>query len=171
MGTLIGEIVAFFVILVVLYRYVWPPVKRLMDGQKSKVQQQLDDAQAARERLEAAEAKYHEALQAAENEAARIRDDARADAERIAREMREQAEAEVRRIRERGDAQTENIMQQVVRELRAQFAQRAVSDAGELVRHELDDDRSRSRSVDSFLDELEGMSRTSQTSPTQPTGT
>jgi ATP synthase F0 subunit b len=158
MGEFISELVALAVILFVLWRYVVPPVRKIMRDQQETVRRQVEGAKVAAGRLAAAELKYQEALAEARTEAAKIRDTARADAQRIAEEMREHAQREVERIRQRGQDDLESQRLAVIRELRARIGTMTVTEATELVSAHLSSDAKRSATVDRFLDELEAMS-------------
>lgn len=154
----IVELVALAVIVYVLWRYVRPRVSGIIRNQQETVQNQVENARAARERLQAAEQKYQEAITESRTEAAKIRDTARADAQRIVEQMREFAQREVERIRQRGLEDLETQRLQVIRELRGRIGELTVSSATELVTAHLSDDRRRAATVDRLLDELEAMS-------------
>lgn len=158
MSEWIGELIAFFIVLFVIWRYVVPPVRKIMKTQQDQVAKQVDDAQKASERLAGAEKKYSEALAEARTEAAKIRDTARADGQRIVEEMRAQAERELERIRQRGQDELATQRQAVIRELRERIGRMSVDTAGELVEQHLSSDAKRKATVDRFLDELEAMS-------------
>jgi F-type H+-transporting ATPase subunit b len=153
-STIIAEIVAFLIVLYVLYRYVVPPLRTMTEKREKEIAQQVEDSRKAKERLEAAEAAYREAVENAQNDAARIRDDARADAQRIADEMREKAEQEVERLRRRGEEQLQNARAQVVRELKRELGGHSAELAGQLVRQDLESDQAKKESVDNFIEEL-----------------
>lgn len=160
MGAVIAEIVSFVVILFVLYRYVRPPLKRVLDRQKQTIAQQVTDSEEAKARLAEAERKHSAAVEEARVEAAKIRDNARAEAGRIAEEMQAQADAEVAKIRQRGEDAIRLQRQQMVRELRADLGNRALTQAQDLVRQHLSGREAQAATVDRFLGELEGMSQT-----------
>lgn len=153
-STIIAEIVAFLIVLYVLYRYVVPPLRSMTEKREKEIAQQVEDSRKAKERLEAAEAAYREAVENAQNDAARIRDDARADAQRIADEMREKAEQEVERLRRRGEEQLQNARAQVVRELKRELGAHSTELASRLVRQDLESDQAKKESVDNFIEEL-----------------
>jgi F-type H+-transporting ATPase subunit b len=156
-GTFIAELIAFLIILFVLWRYVVPPLSKSLQQRQDMVQKQVEDAEEAKRQLKAAEERYDQALAEARTEAAKIRDSARADAERIREELREQANAEVERIRQRGQEQLDTQRERVVRQLRGELGGLAVQLAEQLVGQELaDDDRKRS-TVDAFLGQLEEL--------------
>lgn len=159
-ATFIAEVIAFLIILFVLYRYVVPPVQKAMKERQDLVRGQIEESRQAREQLERAEAEYQRALSEARAEAAKIRDSARADADRLRDQLRTQAEEEAARIRERSEEQLATQRQQVVNELRAEIGRLAVTLAERVVGESLaDDDRTRG-TVDRFLAELEGMAGT-----------
>lgn len=155
--TLIVEILAFFLILFILYRYVWPPLSKAMNDRQAMVRKQVEDSEEATRKLKQAEERYDSALAEARTEAARIRDDARADATRIREELKEQAEAEVARIRQRGEEQLAGQREQTVRELRTEIGGLSMQLAERIVGNSLADESSRRATVDSFLSELESL--------------
>ncbi len=163
-GTFIAELIAFLIILFVLWRYVVPPMQRVMRERQEMVRRQIKESQLASERLEAAEARYRDSLAEARTEAARIRDDARADGQRIIDEMRERAQQEADRIRQRGEEQLAQQREQAVRQLRAEVGQLAVALAGRIVGESMEDEARKRGTVDRFLEELEGMSARSDSS-------
>jgi F-type H+-transporting ATPase subunit b len=144
-ATFFVELVIFLIVLGVIWRYVVPPVKRVMGERQEMVRRQIQESQQASKRLAEAQARYAAALAEARVEAAKIRESARADAQEIKDEMRHQAEQEVERIRERG-----------VEQLATQRTL-AVTLAGRIVGESVADDARRAGTVDRFLDELQGM--------------
>jgi F-type H+-transporting ATPase subunit b len=153
----IAELIALVVMAWVIWRYVVPPVRKMMRNQQEAIRKQVEDGKRASERLAEAEKKYQDALAEARTEAAKIRDTARADGQRIVEEMRAAAEREVERIRQRGQDDLAAQRQQVVRELRARIGELTVTSASELVHRHLSTDTRRGSTVDRFLDELDAM--------------
>lgn len=154
----IGTLVAFALVIGLLWWKALPPVRRMMRDRQETIREQLEEAKRADERLAEAEKKYAEAVTEARTEAAKIRDAARADAQRIVEEMRARAEQEVERIKQRGQEQLAQQHQQTIRELRAEIGRLSTELAGLLVREHLARDGNRAASIDRFLDELERVS-------------
>jgi ATP synthase F0 subunit b len=154
----LSELIGFAIMVFVIWRYVVPPVRKIMRNQQEAVRKQVEAAKEAHERLQAADTKYREALAEARTEAAKIRDAARADAQRIVEEMREYAQREVERIKQRGREDLETQRLQVIRELRGRIGELTVRAATNLVTRHLSDDTARASTVDRLLDELEAMS-------------
>jgi F-type H+-transporting ATPase subunit b len=157
MAVLIAEIVAFLVILFVLYRFVWPVVRTMARERQDAIQRQVDESEQAARRLEEAQRRLEAAEAEARKEVARIRDDARADAVRIAEELQEQANQEVERIRQRGQEQLAAQRDQMVRVLRAELGAQSLQLAERVVVDLLSDDTRRSATVDRFLDDLDDL--------------
>lgn len=155
--TFVAELVAFVIILVLIGRYIVPPLQRAMRERQEMVQKQVDDSDRAAKQLEQARQQYTEMLNQARTEAAKIRDSARADAQRLSEEMREQANQEVARIQQRGTESLAQQREQVVRELRSDIGDLAVHLASRVVGESLQDETRRSAVIDRSLDELDQL--------------
>jgi F-type H+-transporting ATPase subunit b len=156
-AVLVAEWVAFAIMIFVLWRYVLPLVKNMVQKRQEEVQRQVEEAQEATRKLEDAQGRFDNAVQQAEEEAARIRDDARADAAALREELIAQAEADVERMLQRGRDQLTAQRDQVVRGLRSDLGGASVELAERIVRKELSDESARSASVDSFLSDIEDL--------------
>jgi F-type H+-transporting ATPase subunit b len=165
MAEFLAELVAFAVVIAVIWRYVVPPSRTMMRNQQSVIGKQVEYADQARERLARAEKQLQEAVAEARTEAAKIRDAARADAQRIVEEMREFSQREVERLRQRGQDELATMRLQVMRELRARVGELTVTEATDLVRSHLSTDAKRAATVDRFLDELEAMAAPAADAP------
>lgn len=157
MSTFIGQLIGFAVIVFILWRYVVPPVRKLMTTQQENVRKQLEDSADAKKRLAEAEKAHEKALEQAKVEAKRVTEEAKVDAERIVEQLRAQADAEVERIKVQGGQQVQLLRAQLVRELRQDLGAESVRRAGELVREHVSDADSQAATVDRFLDELDAM--------------
>ena len=153
----IAELVGFVIILLVLYRFVWPLVTKMVTDRQDVVQQQVDDSAEAERKLADAQRRYDSAVAEAHQEAARIRDDARADATRIRDELTEQAERDVERIKARGVEQLAAHRDLIVRQLRGEVGGQSMQLAERIVVDSLADDSRRSASVDGFLDDIDRL--------------
>lgn len=157
MSTFIGQLIGFALIVFLLWRYVVPPVRRMMASQQETVRRQLEESSTAANKVAQADQQHAKAVREAEADAKRVVDEARADADKIAEQMRAQADAEVERIKVQGAAQVQLLRQQLIRELRAHLGTESVARARELVGQHVSDDDNRSATVDRFLDELDAM--------------
>ena len=157
MSTFIGQLIGFAVIVFLVWRYVVPPVRRMMTNQQENVRKQLEDSAEAKRRLSEAQEAHEKALERAKAEAKQMIEEARTDAERIAEQLRAQADAEVERIKVQGAHQVQLLRAQLIRQLRQDLGGESVRRAGELVREYVSDPDSQSETVDRFIDELDAM--------------
>lgn len=169
MSTFIGQFVGFLVIVWLVWRYVVPPVRKMMAARQNTVRQQLDEAAAAADRLAEASRAHSKAVDDAKAEAKRVTEEAQADAVRIGEQMRAQADVEVERIKSQGAKQVELLRAQLVRQLRQELGAESVRRAGELVRGYVADTAQQSATVDRFLDDLDAMAP-SETDVSYPIG-
>ncbi|MDT5273957.1 MAG: F-type H+-transporting ATPase subunit b atpH [Mycobacterium sp.] len=157
MSTFIGQLVGFAVIVLLVWRYVAPPVRKLMVDRQNDVRQQLEDSKTAADRLAEASRAHSKAKEDAKAEMQRFIEEAQADAKRIAEQLRAQADSEVERIKVQGAKQVELLRAQLVRQLRQEYGAESVRRAGELVRGFVADTAQQSATVDRFLDDLDAM--------------
>ena len=157
MATFLGQLLGFAVIVWLVWRYVVPPVRRLMAARQDTVRQQLADSAAAAERVKEASKAHEKAVEEAKVEAKQVVEEAKADAERIAEQLQAQAEIDAERIKVQGARQVELLRAQLTRQLRLELGHESVRQAGELVRNYVGDPAQQSATVDRFLDELDAM--------------
>jgi ATP synthase F0 subunit b/ATP synthase F1 delta subunit len=157
MSTFLGQLGGFAAILLLVWRYVVPPVRKLMADRQGVVRQQLADSAAAADRLAEASRAHEKAKEDARAEAKRITEEAQSDAKRIGEQLREQADSEVERIKVQGAKQVELLRAQLIRQLRQDVGAESVRRAGELVRGYVGEPAQQSATVDRFLDDLDEM--------------
>ena len=157
MWTFIGQLIGFAVIAFILWRYVVPPVRTLMQKQQDAVRTALAESAEAAKKLEDADAEHAKALENAKAESSKVTDEAKHDSERIAVQLSEQAAADAERIKAQGAQHVQLMRQQRIRQLRQGLGDEAVQKAAELVRGHVADPAAQASTVDRFLDELDQM--------------
>ncbi|NYJ04433.1 F0F1 ATP synthase subunit B [Petropleomorpha daqingensis] len=158
LGEIIIGLIAFAVVLVVLFKLVAPRFEEVFKARREAIEGGIERAEAMQAEAKAALEQYRAQLAEARTEAAQIRDAARAEGQQILEELRAQAQEESSRILARGEEQLAANRQAVVNELRGQLGALAVELAGKVVGESLADDARRRGTVDRFLDQLEAMS-------------
>ncbi|HEY7524614.1 MAG TPA: F0F1 ATP synthase subunit B [Candidatus Limnocylindrales bacterium] len=142
----------FALLLVILARFAFGPVRRMLDDRRARIEQGLRDAEQARRDRDAAENERLAALQEARREA----NDIVTRAQKVASESREADIAATReeldRMRERATAEIEAEKQRAIADLRAEVADLALSAASRVVGEEMTGARQR-RLVEEFLAE------------------
>jgi F-type H+-transporting ATPase subunit b len=154
-GTFIAEVIAFLLILGIIWKYIVPYIQKPMRERQEMIRQQAEDADRARQQLAEAQEAYQKALAEARTEAATIRENARAEAQRGVEEQRQAAQEEYSRIVARGEEQLASQRAAIVRELRGEIGALAVELSEKIVDQRLADDAQVRATVDSFLAELE----------------
>lgn len=157
MSTFIGQLVGFAAIVYLVWRYVAPPVRRLMSARQDAVRQQLTEAVEAADRLTEASQAHTKAVEDAKAEAQRVVEEAREDAKRIVEQLQTQADVEAERIKAQGTRQVDLLRAQLIRQLRLELGHESVRQATELVRNHVADAAQQSATVDRFLDDLDAM--------------
>ncbi len=154
-ATFLAELVAFAIILAIMWKYVVPPLQRSLTQRQELIRKQIDDAKETKERLAAAEADYKKAVGEARAEAAKAREEGAKVRQEIIDSAREEARVEAEAVTSRAEARLEVERRQVLSELRGEIGRLAVTLAERIVGESLADDDRQRRVVDRFLDELE----------------
>ena len=170
MATFIAELVGFVVVLFVLYRYVWPVLRRMMDDRQELISRQVQEAEDAEKALDEAKRKHDSAVSEAEQEASRIRDDARSDATRIREELQEQTEQDVARIKQRGEEQLVAQRDASARGLRTEIGGLSMQLAQRMIAESMTSEDQKRASVDGFLDDLDAFGGSAARQPAQAGG-
>lgn len=158
LSELIVGLVAFTLLFLFLRAKVWPVFEKAFAERTAAIEGGLADAKREREEASALLAQYREQLAEARNEAGRIRTEAQAQRAQIVEEARVEARTEAARITEAATAQIASERQQVVAELRREVGGLAVQLAGRIVGESLEDEARQRRTVERFLDGLDGQS-------------
>lgn len=161
MSTFIGQLIGFAVIVFIIWKYVVPPVRTLMQKQQEAIRTALADSAAAAKKLTEADEMHAKALAEAKAQSEKVTDEAKQDADRIAAQLAEQAGVDAERIKSQGVQQIQLMRQQLIRQLRAGLGDETVQKASELVRAHVADPEAQSQSVDRFLADLDEMAPSS----------
>jgi F-type H+-transporting ATPase subunit b len=142
----------FVIFLVLIWKFAFTPISKILSDRKARIEQGLADAEQARRDRESAEAERLAALQEARREA----NDILARAQKVADESRERDLAatreELERLRVRASAELESEKQRAIADLRNEVADLALRAAGRVVGETMTDERQR-RLVEEFLAE------------------
>lgn len=163
MSIFIGQLIGFAVIGFIIWKWVVPPIKGLMQKQQEAVRVALAESAEAAKKLEDADAMHAKTLESAKSESAKVTDEAKHDSERIAEQLKEQAGVDAERIKAQGAQQVQLMRQQLIRQLRNGLGEESVQKADELVRAHIADPAAQSATVDRFLDDLDGMAPSTAT--------
>jgi F-type H+-transporting ATPase subunit b len=150
---LIWGTIAFLILLVLMYRTVFPSINQAYKDRRANIEGKLEKAEKDRAEAEKLLEQYRRRLRAAEDETQRILDEARARADRVRREVLAKAEGDAGRELERARQAIRAERDQAIRELRSEVGTLAVELATRVVGDTLDRDR-QLRLVDQYIEEL-----------------
>lgn len=143
---LLAQAVNFLVVLLVLRRFVFRPVLRLLRERQAKVAQGLADAEAAVSTRAAAEAESRRRLAEAAAEAARVRQRAEEETHRIREDLLRRAEEEAAAMHDRAEREAAELKRHAVRAAAGEVGNLVVDVAERVLAAELTEkDRTRYR--------------------------
>src|SRR6185295_10499454 len=93
-GLFIWTILTFLVLVTLLAKFAWGPLLQALESRQASIRKSLDDAQQARQELEAVNQQSAEILRQSRVDAEAIVARSRSDAERLREEMKQKAKAE-----------------------------------------------------------------------------
>ena len=102
-ATFFVVLLIFLVVLGVIWKFVVPPIRTVLQERADRVAKTADDNHRAARAFADAEAKYKAELSSARSEAGKIRDEARGEGQKILEEMRVNARREADAIQKQAD--------------------------------------------------------------------
>jgi F-type H+-transporting ATPase subunit b len=123
---LIAQIISFSIVCVLLQRFAYKPVLRVLEERRKKIAQGLDDAKKSAASLAEAEAERKEILRKAELQAAQLIEEARAAAARVNETETQKAIAAAQQIVEKAHEVAAQDYARMLRELKRHVGQLVV---------------------------------------------
>ncbi len=152
-GLLFWMLVAFGVVFFVLYKYGFPVITSMIDERKKYIDDALENARLANEKLAGIEEQSRQILEKANAEQVNILREAVVARDNLIKEAQEKAELESARILSTAREQIKQEKEDALREIRAQVAELSISIAEKVIRKELADERKHDAFINSLLDE------------------
>jgi len=137
---LVWGTISFVVLLVALWKYAWPGLKKGLDGRTERIRSDLDAAESQRAEANQILSEYQAQLADAKNEAARVIEESRQTADAMRRDLQTRAEAEITEMRQRAAADIEAAKAQAIADLRNEVASLAIGATEQVVGRSLDRD-------------------------------
>lgn len=162
----LAQIGNFLLLMWLLKRFLYQPVRRLIDEREERVQKQLQDAQETKERAVAAEEEYRQALRRLKEEEAGILRAARQEAEDVRRQMLSQAIVEVNEEKKQLLAAWEEEQEALRYEMQERLVRSACQTAGSILQ-----DLSQVNLEDALIGVLEARLDARQDAPVEASAT
>ena len=152
-GLLFWMLIAFGVVFFILYKFGFPVITSMIDERKKFIDDALQNAKEANEKLAGIEEQSRLILEKANAEQVRILREAVAVRENIIKEAQEKAEMESGKIIASAREQINQEKEEALRDIRAQVAELSISIAEKIIRKELADDKARDKYMDTLIKE------------------
>ena len=144
LGLLILQVLNFAIVLILLYRWAYTPIMKMLAKRRDTIAQGLEDARIAAEARANAEAEARQVIAKAQSEAAERVREATQRAEAVALDVKAEAEGEAAKIREEALSDAGLERERLLGDLRGQVAALAMAAAQKLIGEALDEKRQRS---------------------------
>jgi F-type H+-transporting ATPase subunit b len=138
--TLGVQLISFLLLLAALYKVMYRPLLQALEGRSAAIQQQLAEAQAAREEAQRELGAMEERIRTAHAEALALRERALREATELRERLSAEARQEATRLVEAAQAQVGQEVRRARAELRAEVGTLATQIAERLVRKSLNDE-------------------------------
>jgi F-type H+-transporting ATPase subunit b len=136
-GNAIITLVIFVSVVLILGKYAWPPLMRVLSERERTIRESLEDAKREREEAERVLEKYTRQIEQARVEASKIVDAGRRNAEEVARRVHEEARDEAGQMVVRARREIQLAADAAKKEVYDLAAELAVDVAGRIIRKEL----------------------------------
>ena len=154
LGLLFWMVLAFAVVFFVLAKYGFPAIVNMVDERKKYIDESLQKAHEASERLENIRQEGEAILQEAREKQAQILKEAAEIREAIVEKAQGKAREESARLIADAKAQIEGEKRNAIREIRTQVAELSVQIAEKVLREKLSSDAAQMEMIDRLLDEI-----------------
>lgn len=133
----IAQLINFLIVVLVLWRFAYKPVVKLLDDRQKKVEESLIKAEDIDKRLGVIESQRTEILEAAKTQATQVLVEARAQSEAQKQALLEKAKEEVRTVIEQGKAQLQSEKQHMIREAKQEMVALIVSATEKILKEQV----------------------------------
>lgn len=140
----VAQLINFTLVLIILWRFVYRPILRLLDARERKIAESVKNADEAVKRLKSIETEKEEILAAARAEANEYIAKVTADTEERKTKMLTEAKTEVSKIVEAGKSALAADREAMLVGLRKEIVELAVEAAEKVIAHGVDQNKSQS---------------------------
>lgn len=154
LGLLFWMLLAFLVVFFVVAKFGFPAIIGMVENRKRYIDESLQKAHEASERLANIQKEGESMLQEARQKQAQILKEAAETRDAIVSQAQEKAREEGNRLISEAKSEIESQKQAAISEIRAQVAELSVKVAEKILRKELSSDAQQMETIDRLLDEV-----------------
>lgn len=156
-STLLLQILNFIVMALVLWRFLFKPVVKILDERSTRVTQAIDDAEKKAHEADEMRVEYEEKLSEAQEEAIAIRQQTQDELARSKKQLLEEAREEITTMREKAQHELEESRQQAIYQHRRELG-RLVASLSARMMQEAGGPAFQQASIEQFIDQLSTLS-------------
>lgn len=154
-GLLFWMLVAFLVVFVLLAKYGFPVIVKMVEDRKKFIDESLKNAREANEKLANIKSEGEDILRVAREQQAVILKEAMAARDNILKEAKEKAQREGQKLVEEAKAQIAVEKENAMREIRSQIGDLSIKIASKVVQRDMEQDKEQERFIEQVLKEME----------------
>ena len=140
--TLVGQMITFAIFVVFTMKFVWPPLRKVLDERREKIAHGLASADRASRELEVAKRQSAEILREAKSKATEIVDGAYTRAHKINEQTKEEAIVAADKIKAMAIAEIEQEKVRARMELKTELVTLAMAGASKIISAQVDENAS-----------------------------
>lgn len=144
----IAQLINFLVVLLVLWKWMYKPLVKLLDQRAERIADSVKKAQEIEEQLSKTKNEQVQILNQAKTEAAQILSQAHTDAEKRKQEMVENAKQEVQRVVSQGKEQLKAEKVAMIRDAKSEIVEIVVAAAEKILKESVDQKKSQKLAQD-----------------------
>ena len=156
-GTIIGDFIliagSFLLLIFLVKKFAWGNITSILDARAEKITNDIDEAEAARQKAEELASKREEELAGSRKEAASIVENAKETAEKNKSQILSEATQEAVRLKEKAQQEIAHNKEEALNSIKGDVADLTVNLASKLLSQQLDAEAQR-QLIDRYLDEL-----------------
>jgi F-type H+-transporting ATPase subunit b len=155
---LLVQVATFLVAMIVVWKFSWGPLTRMMQERSRKIEDDIDRASKGRHEVEVLEGEYHRQLAEIEEKARKTINEAVQKGHQEREVILQEAQDEAKRLLEKNQEMLQQERRQVIKELRAEVSSMAIK-AMEQLLQEKNKNELHARLVDDFINDLDKVEK------------
>lgn len=158
-GLLFWMTLVFIIVFLILLKWGFPSIVKMVDDRKKYIDESLQKAKDANEKLANIQKESEPMLQEARDNQATILKEAAKTRDAIVEKAQEKAQEESARIISEARTEIQNEKQAALREIRTQVAELSVKIAEKILHQQLSDPNKQNELIDKLLDEVSSTNK------------
>jgi len=156
--TLLAQIAAFVILLVILYFFAYKPVLKMLDERARKIKESIDEVQKVKDQASQTEEEFKKKMESASKEGQEVISKAMRTGEEARKRAQEEAKQEAQALVEKARVEIQRERSETIGELRQEFADLTIVAAEKVIGKSLDKETHR-QIIDEVLDESANLKK------------